>query len=218
MLVLFFIVFLGILFAINVYVYENSQFSKITGHSFRSVWTNGKVRFLYKLSQKLNKVNGEYRLLSNIALPESERKVDYLLLHPSGIFVINAMNRSGWIYGNEQDVQWAQVLESGRMETFQNPIMDNMLKINDVRKYIPEVEKELFQSLIIFNDSCSFKKIAINSLSVDVIKSNELKTFWKNNEQALTKDQLSAIYSKLEPYVIQKHSKEKAMIKEVASS
>ncbi|MDN4495190.1 nuclease-related domain-containing protein [Ureibacillus aquaedulcis] len=218
-LVLFFIILIGIVFAINVYVYENSDFSKTTGHPFISVWTNGKVRFLYKLSQKLNKVNGEYKLLSNIALPESERKVDYLLLHQSGIYIINAKDPGGWIYGNEQDIQWAQVLENGQMSTFPNPVLDNKLKINGVKKYIPEVDKDLFQSLIIFGNHCSFKKIEVHSLDVEVMKIHELESYWKNRmDQVLTKDQIMAIYSKLKPYVIPKQSKENGLLKDVASS
>ncbi|MFC7685991.1 nuclease-related domain-containing protein [Ureibacillus sp. GCM10028918] len=218
MLVLTFIIFMGILFAISVYIYENSQFSQITGHSFTSVWTNKKVGFLYKLSQKLNKVNGKYKLLFNIALPESERIIDYLLLHQSGIYIINPKGHSGWIYGSEQDFQWGQVLENTQMNTFKNPIIENKLKMDGVKKYIPEVDKDLFQSLVIFSNNCSFKKIEVHSPDVDVIKINELKTFWKDRiEHSLSKEQMMAIYSKLEPHVIKKSSKEKVGLKDAAS-
>ncbi len=210
---------MGILFAINVYIYENSQFSKITGYSFTSIWTSKKLGFLYKISQKFNKVNGEHKLLLNIVLPESGRKVDYLLIHQSGIYVINAMNHNGWIYGNEDDVQWAKALENGQLVTFRNPIMENSLKIEDVKKYMPEVEKDVFQSLVVFSNSCSFKKIEVHSPDVDVIKTHELGNFWKDkNEHALTKEQISDIYSKLEPYVNQNQSKEKAMLKDTVSN
>lgn len=218
-LVLFFIVFMGILFAINVYIYENSQFSKMTGYSFTSVWTSKKLRFLYKISQKFNKVNGDKKLLINIALPESGRKIDYLLLHSSGIYVVEAMNHSGWIYGNEHDIQWAKAMENRQLDTFRNPIMDNRLKIDDLKKLIPGSEKGLFQSLIIFSNSCSFKKIELHSPDVDVIKIHELSNFWKNkNEPALTKEQIQEIYSNIEPYIIQKQLKETATLKDAVSS
>lgn len=219
MLVLLFVVFIGILFAVNVYVYENSPFSKRTGHSFNSVWTNKEVRFLYKLAQKLKKVNGETKLLFNIVLPESERKIDYILLHHSGIYVINAKQPSGWIYGNEPDIQWAQVLERGQMNKIQNPIIENKIQIADLEKYIPEVSRELYHSLVVFNNNSSFKKIEVHSQDVDVIKIDEVKTFWKDKtDPALSNDQIMSIYSKLEPLTNKKQSKEKVPLKNATSN
>lgn len=218
MFVLFFIVFIGILFAVNVYAYENSHFSKVTGYSFIFAWTNKEVRFLYNLTRKLNKVNGEKKLLVQIVLPENERKIDFILLHQSGIYVINAKQPSGWIYGNEQDVHWAQVKENGQMNKIQNPIIENKIRMDDVEKYIPEVSKDLYQSLIVFNNNCSFKKVEVHSLDVDVVKINELKTFWKNRtEHTLTNDQMMSIYSKLQPYMSKKQAKEKATVKDATA-
>lgn len=209
MLVLCFIVFIGILFAVNVYVFENSQFSKITGHSFISAWMNKRIRFLYKLTQKLTKVNGEKKLLVNIVLPESERKIDFILLHQSGMYVINAKQPGGWIYGNEQDIHWAQVLENGKMNKIYNPIIETKILIADLEKYIPEIDKDLYHSMIVFNNNCSFKKIEVNSPEVDVLKINELKIFWENRmDQSFTKDQMMSIYSSLEPYMQKKQPKE----------
>ncbi len=218
MLVLFFIVFFGILVAVYVYLYENSQFSKVTGHAFTSVWTNKEVRFLYKIAQNLKKVNGEFKLLFKIALPESGREIDYILLHPSGVYVINAKHPSGWIYGKEQDIQWAQVFENGHMNTFQNPIIENALKIDDLKRHIPEVNEALLQSLIVFNNNCSFKKIEVNSADVEVMKIDELKSFWKDKmEDALTKEQIMSIYSKLEPFTIKNQPKPKAPLKDASA-
>lgn len=214
MLVLFFIVFTGVLFAVNVYVYENSQFSKQTGYSLITVWTNKEVRFLYKLTRNLSKVNGDSKILFNIALPKSEWNIDYLLLHPSGIYVITAELQRGWIYGSEQDVQWAQALENGKMNTLHNPIIENKLKIEDLKNYIPEVGNGLYQSLIVFSNNCSFKKIEVHSQDVEVLKIEELKKFWNYRvDQSLTKDQIISIYSKLEPYMVKKQTKEKNRLK-----
>jgi len=219
MLVLFFIVLIGILLAVNVYVYDNSQFSKITGHSLIAVWLNKEVRFFYKIAQKLKKVNGESKLLFNIVLPESEHKIDYLFLHQSGVYVVSAVNLSGWINGNERDFQWAQVLERGQMNKFQNPIIENKLQMMDVKQYIPDIDKELFHSLIVFNNSCSFKKIEVHSPEVEVIKINEIKTFWEDREDhVLSKDQLMALYTKLDPYMQSKQPKEKMPAKDATSN
>ena len=220
MLVLCFIVFLGILLAVSIYIYDNSQFSKITGNSFLSVMTNKKVGFLYKLAQKLKKVNGDNQLLFNIVLPQSEWKIDCIFLHESGIYVINAKYSSGWIYGGDKDIQWAQALENGKMNTFPNPIVENKLKINEVKKAIPEVREDLYRSLIVFNNNCSFKKIELHSEDIDVLKVDELKAYFDNNrtEHALTQNEMTSIYSKIEPYMIKKQPKEKVSAKDAASS
>ncbi|MCM3388716.1 nuclease-related domain-containing protein [Ureibacillus chungkukjangi] len=215
MLVLFFIVFIGILFAVSIYVYDNSQFSKITGHSFISVQTNKEVRFLYKLAKNLKKVDGDNQLLFNIDLPQSEWKIDCIFLHESGIYVINAKYSSGWIYGDDQDIKWAQALENGKMNKFPNPIIENKLKIQEVKKAIPEVREDLYQSLVVFNNDCSFKKIELHSEDVDVLKIDELKAFFENRiDSALTKNEIISIHSKIEPYMVKKQPKEKAALKD----
>ena len=218
MLVLFFIVIIGVLVAVSIYVYENTQFSKRTGHSFTSVWTDKEIRFLYKLSRKLSKVDGEFKLVLNVVLPGSERNIDYLLLHQSGVYVVSAVNLSGWIHGSEHDFHWAQVQEQGQMNTFQNPIIENKLQVMDVKQYLPEVSKDLFHSLIVFNDRCSFKKIEVHSPEVEVVKINEVKSFWRErDEQALSKDELMVLYTKLEPYMQTRQPKEKIPAKDATS-
>lgn len=202
MFVLFIIVFMGILFAISLYLYDNSHFSKITGYSYFTLWTDKKIRYTYKFSQLLNKANGEYKLLFNIVLPKSGEKIDALLIHQSGLYVIDAIQLEGWIYGKEQDVQWAQVLQHDSLNKFKNPIMENNIKMMELKQALPDVNKEHFHSLIVFTNHCSFNKIEIHSNQVDVIKANELKTFWKSEtEEKLTKDDIIKIYQSLESYM-----------------
>lgn len=202
MFVLCIVVIIGILFAVSLYLYENSQFSKITGYSYFSLWNNNKIRYTYKLSRLLKKVNGEHKILFNLVLPSSGRKIDALLIHKSGLYVIHAKQLGGWIYGNEKDIHWAQVLQRDRLNKFNNPIIENKLRIIDLKQNLPEVNKELYHSLIVFDGSCSFKKIEIYSNFVDVVKTHELKSLWKMElEERLTKEDINKVYKTLEPYM-----------------
>ncbi|RHW34950.1 NERD domain-containing protein [Lysinibacillus yapensis] len=220
MLILFFLVLMGILFAIALYVYENSPFSRLTGNSFSTIWTDQEIRFLYRVSQKLKKINGQYEVLFNIAFPHSDRKIDALLILRSGLYIIEAKRMRGWIYGKETDVQWAEALERGGMTKFQNPVVESKLEIMRLKDHLPEVSKELFHSLIVFNDQCSFKNIEIHSSDVDVIKLNELPEYFSNighiKDDLLTTEEMKGIANTLKPFM-EKNPKEKASVNNVTS-
>ena len=51
------------------------------------------------------------------------------MIHEKGIFVIESKNYSGWIFGNERDKKWTQVLANGDKNYFFNPILQNKIHI-----------------------------------------------------------------------------------------
>ncbi|MFC5560029.1 nuclease-related domain-containing protein [Ureibacillus thermophilus] len=115
MAILFLTIFIviGILFAFRVYTYENSEFRKITGYSLFTVLTNLHIKNTYLLVQSLKYLQGEYKLLLNLAFPtmDGKRILDAMVIHESGIYVFNIQHKNGWIYGREQDDQWVQATD-----------------------------------------------------------------------------------------------------------
>lgn len=210
--VLFFIIFFGIFLAISVYLYENSQYSKQTGFPFLMLLADSEIRFQYRVSQKLKKTTGQYKVLFNIILPQGERKIDVLLIHSSGLHVMAAKKMGGWIYGRERDFQWAQVLERGQMRKFQNPVIENRLEMMNLQSSLPGVNEEFFHSLIVFDESCSFKNIELHSANAEVIKINELPVYLERfadvMEETLTIEEITNITSKLEPFANKQINKE----------
>lgn len=202
--VLIILIIIGISFAVSLYLYDNSNFSKITGFSYFKLWTDSKIRYTYKLMKALHKAKGEHRILLKVKIPVNGYSVviDAILLHESGIYVINQMQCGGWIYGREQDAEWAQALHKNQLNKFDNPVLSNKKMIFALKELLPEVERDVFLSLIVFTDNCSFNKIEIQSKNVDVIKTKELNHYWSwDMERKITIDQIEKIYNSLEKYM-----------------
>lgn len=212
-------IIIGMLFLFALYMYDNSQFSKITGYSLIDLWTDSKIKILYKIVQALPKENGDYKILYNLILPNTNRKVDMVILHEAGVFVIDIRNLGGWIYGREQDSLWAQALHKDKLIKFNNPIIDNKLAILDLIEAIPNLTRGKFHSLIVFTDKCSFNKIEIHSQNVDVLKFKELKNYWKNDfDKKLTTEEINKIYNVLEKYMNFKETKKQLSINNITAN
>lgn len=195
------IIFMGILFACRLYAYENSGFRKMTGSSLYEIWTNQHVKNTYKLVQSLKSLKGEYKLILNADLPakETNRHLDAIVIHESGIYFLNIQVMDGWIYGREQDGQWAQaVYKKDKLFPFDNPINELKKELFDLKDQIANLNKDVFHTMVLFADSCSLKKVIINSDNVYVMKVEELKDFWPNRtDKKLSANDINRIYQTL---------------------
>lgn len=83
----------------------------------------------------LQKKNGEYS------------QVDIVVATPQGLVSIEVKDYSGWLFGNEKQMYWTQVLNYGREKyRFYNPIMQNEGHIRALRE-----QSEQFARLPVFN-------------------------------------------------------------------
>lgn len=216
--ILFIAIIIGILFLFALYMYENSPFSKTTGYTFIDLWTDKKIKSLYKIVRALPKESDNYKILFNLVLPNN-RNVGMVILHEAGIFVTDIKNLGGWIFGREQDSLWAQALHKDKLIKFNNPIIDTKLAILDLKEVLPNLARGHFQSLIVFNDNCSFNKIEIHSQNVDVVKVKELKNYWKNDlDKKITTEEINKIYNALEKYVSFKENKKQPSINNITAN
>lgn len=106
----------------------------------------------------------EYQVHSNVTLELLEditTQIDHVIISKYGIFVIEAKNYSGWIYGNSKQKTWTQVLYNQK-NIFQNPLRQNykhvkflqaLLSIPDVM----ELDEKDFHSIIFFSEQSTFK-------------------------------------------------------------
>lgn len=201
--VLFILIIIGILAAISLYIYENSQFSKITGYSYFKIWTNKDIRLRFSLVRILHKVPGEYKVLLNVKLPaEQNRIVDAIFIHTSGVYVVDLRKANGWIFGREQDTEWAQAVHHDKIMKFDNPITENCQSILLLKQLLPKTDVNRIHSLIVFSNNCVFSKIEVQSNNVEVIKTNEVKKYLSDQKEVvLTNDQIHSIYTALEKYM-----------------
>lgn len=113
----------------------------------------------------------EYKVLHNITLQNTQGKttqIDHVIVSIYGIFVVETKNYQGWIYGNEIDRQWTQVIYKKRQQ-FYNPIKQNQGHIKALKDMLPEYKNIPFISIINFSPKATLKEIQIHSSHVYVV-------------------------------------------------
>ncbi|SOC18231.1 nuclease-like protein [Ureibacillus xyleni] len=212
------VLLIGIFFAISLYIYDNSKFSKITGYSYISLLQK-ETRAYYKLVTGLQKAKGEYEILLNVVLPSNNVLVDAIFVHQSGIYIINFKHMTGWIYGRENDPEWAEVQYREKLHKFDNPLIENKIIISDLKQLLDIADAAPFYSIAVFSDNCSFKKIEVQSKNTEVMKLKELNAYWKeSSENFLSKEEISKIYQELNKYKSIKNSPKKTKASQVVAN
>ncbi|WP_431028301.1 nuclease-related domain-containing protein [Lysinibacillus sp. LZ02] len=195
------IVALIITVAVLVYKHDGTAFGQLTGYSFFDIVLHAKKGQLYKLMTQLDRVPGEHKVLIDVQLPvnNSTYPVDAIFVHESGIYVIDSVHKTGWITGDEHQVEWVQVKHGDKQEPFTNPIMVSHRIIDTLRDLLPDVNEDVYSSVSVFSDACSFQKIETYSPNVEVIKMCELKAWTKQiGGEVLSKEEIDKVYHALE--------------------
>ena len=198
---LFVLVIIFVYFAVEVYRHDDTRFSKLTGYSYFDIWTNKKAKAASKLVGALDKVEGSHKILIDLKIQSEQgvHHIDAVLIHESGIYASNVKELTGWINGREQDIQWTQLLHRDKSKLFNNPVHEIKRAIFALQEYLPEVNTDYFETLVLFTNDCSFQEIELESDNVDVIKTTDLKKWLKQLEaQVLTKTEIESIYSALQ--------------------
>jgi len=97
-------------------------------------------------------------LLNNVTLEykDGTTQIDHILITQNGIIVIETKHYSGWIFANEKQNQWTQVLFKVK-HRFQNPIIQNKKHIIAVQHLLDFIPKGQIQGLVVFTGDAQFK-------------------------------------------------------------
>ena len=186
--------------------YRNSNYKLVSGNSFfKTIFDKGNYgEFLTFV--KLEKLGNQNKLLTNLYIPRDDgttTEVDLVMISPTGIYVFESKNYSGWIFGDEKNKNWTQTLENGQKNRFYNPIWQNKAHINAL-KTVLNLNDDAFKSYIIFSERCTLKKIKVTSSNVKVIKRDQLirnvNKDIKDLPEIFTSDEVNKIYSSLQKY------------------
>jgi hypothetical protein len=98
-----------------------------------------------------------YTLIPDVMLPtpDGTTQIDHIVVSRYGIFVLETKNYKGWIYGDEREAQWTQVIFK-RKERFQNPLRQNY-KHTKTLSDLTGIPDHYFKSLVVFAGDCTFK-------------------------------------------------------------
>lgn len=148
---------------------------------------------------------GKRDFIHNCYLPVEKglTEIDLLMIHETGLYVVESKNYSGWIFGDENQKEWTQVLAGGRKKSrFYNPVWQNAGHIKALRTFFSDYQDLPVFSLVVFSERCELKKIMCQSENVFVIKRNQLKSVFKKQIQGKNKcssEIMADIYQRLLP-------------------
>lgn len=110
------------------------------------------------LAAKLFLDGKDYRSVNNVTLETSNgtTQIDHVIVSRFGIFVVEAKNYQGWIFGGENQAEWTQSLPGGKKFRFQNPLRQNYRHIKALSEFLGLAE-DRFHSVVMFWGESQFK-------------------------------------------------------------
>lgn len=203
------IVFIILILAVQNKQYKKTGYYEQTNYSYLSVLLNkGRLGEFYTYKY-LEPLTGYGRYLFNLYIPKENgetTEIDVVLLHESGIYVLESKNYSGWIFGNESQKNWTQTLAVGRGRSqknkFFNPILQNKGHIKWLQTFLAD-QSLPFYSYIVFSDRCTLKKITMTSDDHKVVKRCDLLSAVRQNVAKtgirLSQGKIDNLFEKLYP-------------------
>lgn len=105
-----------------------------------------------------NFVHPNYHLLNHVTLRVNNgtTQVDHILVSRFGVFVIETKDYKGWLFTNEKQPQWTQVLFYWKFR-FQNPIVQNQRHVLAVQRLLDFLPSDAIKSAVVFTGDAEFK-------------------------------------------------------------
>ncbi|MCP4345328.1 MAG: NERD domain-containing protein [Desulfobacterales bacterium] len=83
-------------------------------------------------------------------------QTDHVLLSVYGLFVIETKNYNGWIYGDEKQKYWTQVLFKKKSK-FQNPLHQNYKHTKSLAEYLHTDHRNIYSIVFFIGDDVKLK-------------------------------------------------------------
>lgn len=200
------IVFLGKLFWVWLRWFRDSSYAE--NHSFLSACFNKGASLEMKISRLCDKALAPSYTITNPYIETihgETTEIDILFLTTKGIFVIEAKNYSGWIFGNESDRTFTQTLPQGKGRkaqsfSFFNPTLQNEHHIKVLKESI--LDKDIYHSILVFSDACTLKKVSYSKSRCTMLYLSQLKRYLKKleeNPDVWSVDEVMRLYQRIHP-------------------
>lgn len=112
----------------------------------------------------LQKKNGEYS------------QIDIVVATPQGLLAIEVKDYSGWLFGNERQKYWTQVLNFGKEKhRFYNPLIQNEGHIKTIREQSEQFATLPIYNVVLFDGNCTLKNISYTSENTFVGYASQIK-------------------------------------------
>lgn len=196
--------------------YQQTDYFQATGTPYAQLCRDKGKAGEYLTWKQLQGLLGYKRFVFNCYFPTKDGRTseaDVILLHESGLYVLESKNYSGWIFGTETQRNWVQSLPTRRgraqKNSFYNPIWQNQGHLKWLEEYLTRhletgtaLEVPLY-SAIVFGDECELKDIRLTSGQHFVVRRKELLPALAQNAaqngEMLTQAQIEQLYNCLQP-------------------
>ncbi len=173
------------LILISVYLYRihlNHRLdrSKLSHSSYYDVAFGGERKCQEEAAAILNRIGGYSRLVLNWHyLSENGPAVaDVLLIHETGIYLVETRDYQGLILGEPQDEYWTQTLASGSYSSYQNYFYNPVQAMEQCRQALsrqfPHMYWLPFFSMAVFSDRCELGNAGLSDQRVKIIRLSQL--------------------------------------------
>lgn len=97
-------------------------------------------------------------VLNNVTLQfkDGTTQIDHILITQNGILVIETKHYSGWIFANESDKNWTQVIFKVKYK-FLNPILQNLKHLKATQQLLDFLPPDEIRGLVVFTGDAEFK-------------------------------------------------------------
>lgn len=113
-----------------------------------------------KLSRALNQrfLPPDYHLLNHLTLRWKDKttQIDHVLVSRFGVFVIETKDYKGWIFADQSDRYWTQVLYRTKCK-FQNPIRQNYSHVCAIEELLDFLPPDVILPIVVFTGDAEFK-------------------------------------------------------------
>lgn len=137
-----------------------------------------------------------YRRFHDVIIPSSNgtTQIDHILISQYGIFIVETKNKTGWIFGSENQAEWTQSIY-GKKYSFQNPLRQAYRQKKILADFL-NVRESFIHTVIYFVGDCKFK----TELPANVLRSG-LGSYVKNFEsRVFQQDEVDKFVIKIEKH------------------
>ena len=137
------------------------------------------------LCKYLNKIKGIKRGLFNLYFMNGEKgtEVDSILIHPTGIYVIESKYYNGNVVGNWKENKWVHKSTKNTYREFYNPILQNKRHVSELEKRLEILTDKKFPiySVIAFSNHTNLAVGKNREGNAIICKYKEIPKLIKNN-------------------------------------
>lgn len=167
-----------------------------------------------------NNVKGYKRVLVDLLIPNGvggTTQIDIVLVHRSGIYVIECKNYNATVSGGLLDAEWVVKYKNGKEYGVYNPVMQNEGHIKNLMYVLRGYKKSCYKSLVLFSDrsvldGCGCNKVIKSIKTIVTTESNLPKCVKSINKSKdiISIKSVSDVYYSLNKYArSSKKAKEK---------